>query len=725
MHVTAGARMLEHFFTPSSVAVIGASTNPDKVGHQVLANLLEGGFQGRLYPVNPRAKEILGLRVYPEVTAIEEPVDLAVVVVPAGAVLEVVEQCGEKGIDSAIIISAGFKEAGAEGVERERQLAELARRCGVRIVGPNCLGIIATAGRKGGSPLNASFAPGMPHHGNIALMSQSGALATALIDWSLQQNIGFSKFVSFGNGVDVGVVDLLRAWEDDADTSVIVAYVEGLPDGPEFMQVAKRVARKKPVIIIKSGSTQAGARAVSSHTGSLAGSEQAYTAAFLQSGVIRAHSVEELFDFAVAFAYQGPPKGRQVAVVTNAGGPGIMATDALERAGLHLAAISPETVEGLRGGLPPASNLYNPIDVLGDADAQRYQFAAKLALEDQNVDAMLALLTPQAVTEPKETAEGLAAVAGASQKPVLAAFMGGEAMAEAKRVLAANRVPNYPYPERAAAALSAMADYQQWLQEPEDEIRTIQVDSEAVEAVFAAAREEGRVNLGETEAREVLRAYGFKFPRNKLARTPEEAARAAEEIGFPVVMKIVSPEIMHKSDIGGVRLGIQDPQQAQDVFELMMLRARRFMPDAQLQGVSVQEMVRGGREVIIGTSRDPQFGPVVMFGLGGIYVEVLKDVSFRVAPFGERHARKMIEEIRSAGLLWGARGEQPSDIDAIVESLLAVSQLVTEYPDIVELDINPLKVAEAGAGAVAVDARITITETPPGDPKAPGRPGDG
>ncbi len=713
--------MLEHFFTPSSVAVIGASTNPEKVGHQVLANLLQGGFKGRLYPVNPRAEEILGLRVYPELTAIEEPVDLAVIVVPAVAVLGVVEQCAEKGIDSAIIISAGFKEAGPEGIERERRLAELARNRGVRIVGPNCLGIISTVAEKSGSALNASFAPGMPHYGNIALMSQSGALATALIDWSLQQNIGFSKFVSFGNGVDVGVVDLLRAWEEDEDTSVIVAYVEGLPDGPEFMRVAKRVSRKKPVIIIKSGSTQAGARAISSHTGSLAGSEQAYTAAFLQSGVIRAHSVEELFDFAVAFAYQGPPRGRQVAVVTNAGGPGIMATDALERAGLRLATISQETVERLREGLPPASNFYNPIDALGDADAERYRFAAEMALKDENVDAMLALLTPQSVTEPKQTAENLAAVAAATDKPVLASFMGGEAMAEAQRVLGANRVPNYPYPERAAAALSAMADYQQWLQEPEDEIRTIQVDGAVVEAVFAAARREGRVNLGETESREVLSAYGFKFPRNELARTPEEAAEIAQKIGFPVVMKIVSPDILHKSDIGGVRLGIQDAQQAQDVFELLMLRAKRFMPDADLQGVSVQQMVKGGREVIIGTSRDPQFGPVVMFGLGGIYVEVLKDVSFRVAPFGERHARKMIEEIRSAGLLWGARGEQPSDIDAIVDSLLAVSQLVTEHPDIVELDINPLKVAEAGGGAVAVDARITITETPPEDERARGR----
>jgi len=709
-----GIAALQHFFTPSSVAVVGASTKPGKVGYRVLESLVRGagGAAGsapscnrRIYPVNPHAPEILGLRCYPTVLAIEEPVDLAVVVVPAPAVLEVVKQCGDKGIDSAIVISAGFKESGPEGVERERQLADQARAQGTRVVGPNCLGIIATS-----SGLNASFAPVFPNRGNIALMSQSGALATAVIDWSVQHNIGFSKFVSFGNGVDVGVVDLLRAWEDDPETSVIVAYVEGLPNGPEFMEVTRQVSYKKPVIMVKSGSTQAGARAVSSHTGSLAGSEQAYTAAFLQSGVIRAHSVEELFDFAVAFAYQGPPKGRQVAVLTNAGGPGIMATDALERAGLRLASIDPATVAQLRGCLPEASNFYNPIDVLGDADAERYNSAADAVLRDPDVQAVVALLTPQAVTEPKQTAEGLAQLATASDKPVLASFMGGEAMREAIEILTANRVPNYPYPERAVEALAAMASYREWLEEPQDEIPRLSTDIAAVEAVFARARGEGRVNLGEMEAQEVLRAYGFNTPASKLARTAEEAAQFGEAIGFPVVMKIVSPDILHKSDIGGVRVGVQDAQQAQDTFELMMLRARRFMPNADLRGVSVQELVRGGKEVIIGSSRDPQFGPLVMFGLGGIYVEVLKDVSFRVAPFGPRQARKMIEEIRSAALLWGTRGERPSDIDAIVTCLLAVSQLVSDHPDIVELDINPLKVGEPGAGAVAVDARITIQE---------------
>jgi acetyltransferase len=687
------------------VAVIGASSKPGKVGYNLLRNLISAGFQGAVYPVNPHAPEILGLRCHAAVTAIQEPVDLAVVVVPAAAVLEVMEGCGDKGIGAAIVISAGFKESGAEGVERERKLAELARRRGIRVVGPNCLGIIDTT-----SGLNASFAPGFPRKGGIALMSQSGALATAIIDWSLQQKIGFSKFVSFGNGVDVGVVDLLHAWEDDAETKVIVAYVEGLPNGPEFMEVARKVSAKKPVIVVKSGSTQAGARAVSSHTGSLAGSEQAYQAAFLQCGVVRARSVEELFDLAIAFAYQGPPQGPRVAIITNAGGPGIMATDAVERAGLQLAGIDPATVETLRTRLPAASNFYDPVDVLGDADAERYNFAAGAVLKDPGVDAAVALLTPQAVTEPAETAKGLGELAGATKKPVLACFMGGEAMTEAVGILGEHQVPNYPYPERAVQTLREMLGYHQWREEPPDEMVAFPADLESVRRTFAQVRQERRVNLGEAEAREVLRAYGFRIPNSKLARTPEEAAACAEGIGFPVVMKISSPDILHKSDIGGVRLGIADRQQAMDMFELMMLRARRFMPRADLRGVLVQETVPGGREVILGSTRDPQFGPLVMFGLGGIYVEVLRDVSFRIAPFGRRQAGRMIEEIRAAALLRGVRGEPASDVAAIAECLLKVSQMVTDFPEMVELDINPLKVGEPGAGAVAVDARITITE---------------
>ena len=696
---------LTHFFAPASVAVIGASTRPGKVGHDILRNVLSSGFRGGVYPVNPGAEEILGRRCYPTVLDIEGPVDLAVVVVPAPAVLEVMEQCGRKGIDSAVIISAGFKESGPEGVEREKQLAALAREHGIRVVGPNCLGLFATD-----TGLNATFSPAFPRRGHLALMSQSGALATAIIDWSVQQGIGYSKFVSFGNGVDVGVVDLLRAWQEDPETKVIIGYIEGLPDGPEFIEVARAVSRRKPVIVVKSGGTQAGARAVSSHTGSLAGSEQAYNAAFLQCGVIRAESVEELFDLAVAFAYQELPRSRRVAVITNAGGPGIMATDAIEREQLVLAGISPATVERLRTKLPPASNFYNPIDALGDASAERYAFAAETVLQDENVDGAIAVLTPQAMTEPQETAEGLVAAASAAGKPVLACFMGGATMEEAIAYLGRHRLPNYPYPERAVRALAEMARYREWREEPEDELVRFPADQEAVRPIFEVAQREGRVNLGEMEARQVLTAYGIPVPESHVAQSAEEAAELAERIGFPVVMKIVSPDILHKSDIGGVRVGIHSRQEAMDTYELMMLRVHRYAPQAELRGVSVQEMVQRGREVILGSTRDPQFGPLVMFGLGGIYVEVLRDVSFRVAPFGERHARRMVGEIRAARLLQGVRGEPPCDLDAIVRALLILSQLVTDFPQIVEMDINPLKVAEPGGPTIAVDSRITIAE---------------
>ena len=696
---------LKQFFEPTSVAIIGASTKPGKVGHALLRNMISFGFKGSIYPVNPHASEILGLKCYRSVTEIEGEVDLAVIVVPAPAVVPVTEECGEKGINSVIVISAGFKESGPEGVARERKLAETAKRLGIRVVGPNCLGVMATA-----NGLNASFAPGFPPRGTVSLMSQSGALATAIIDWSIQQGIGYSKFVSFGNGVDVGVVDLLRAWEDDPETKVIVAYIEGLPNGPEFMDIARQVCEKKPVIVVKSGGTQAGARAVSSHTGSLAGSEEAYDAAFLQCGVTRAHSVEELFDLGIAFAYQDLPEGRRVGIVTNAGGPGIMATDAVERAGLQLAGMDPSTVTKLRGRLPEASNFYNPIDVLGDADAERYTFGAETLLADPNVDAVVAVLTPQAMTRPKEIAEGLARVSAKSKKPVLACFMGGDAMADAVDVFNEKKIPTYPYPERAVQALNGMARYREWRAEPPDQLARFRADEEAIRGVFEKARREGRVNLGEVEAREVLQAYGIAVPKSFVAESAEEAGRHADELGFPVVMKIISPDILHKSDIGGVRVGLRDRQEVIDAYELMMLRVQRYAPRAMLRGAFVQELVSGSREVILGSTRDPQFGPVVMFGLGGIYVEILKDVSFRVAPFGKQHARRMIEEIRSAPLLRGARGERPCDIEAIVDCLLVVSQMVTDFPEIVEMDINPLKVGEPGAGAVAVDARITIAE---------------
>lgn len=485
--------------------------------------------------------------------------------------------------------------------------------------------------------------------------------------------------------------------------------MEGLPDGQRFMKVARRVTKKTPVIAVKSGKTAAGSRAVSSHTGSLAGSEKAYDAAFKQSGVLRANSVEELFDYSVAFAFQPLLKGENIAVVTNAGGPGIMATDALESSGLHLAALDKATIELLRGKLPAAANIYNPIDVLGDALSDRYALAIDAALQDPNVNGVLVVLTPQVRTEIEKTAQIAGEIAAKYDKPVFGVFMGEAKVRAGAKVLNAHGVPNYSFPERAVGALRAMLEHYRWLQRPELQVKTFDVDKAKVRELFDRAKAENRLALGDAEARDIMSAYGIRIPRSDLAKTPAEAVEMARSIGYPVVMKIASPDILHKSDIGGVRVNVRDDDQVRDTFDILVYRAQRFMPDAQIWGVLVQEMVSKGHEVIIGVNRDPQFGPLLMFGLGGIYVEVLKDVTFRVPPISEQEAREMISEIRSYQLLRGVRGQKPSDLDAITDCLLRVAQLVTDFPEIAEMDINPLMVNEAGQGAVAVDMRFILS----------------
>lgn len=690
-------------FSPRSVAVIGASRREGKLGHSVLKNLVQYGYQGPIYPVNPNADDILGLQCYARVNDIPHEVDLAVIVVPSRYVPEVVADCAAKGVKAAIVISAGFREVGPEGAKLEREVVEIARESGMRLLGPNSLGLIDTA-----SSLNATFAASMAKRGEIAFMSQSGALCTSILDWAGPAGVGFSKFVSLGNKADLDEVDMLEAWREDEHSRVILAYLEGIADGRRFMDVAKGLTKEKPLIIVKSGTTSAGSRAVSSHTGSLAGSEAAYDAAFKQCGVIRARSVEGLFDYSVAFAYQPLPQGERVAIITNAGGPGIMAADACESEGLALAALTAETIEHLRSHLPPAASLYNPIDVLGDALADRYRLALEAALRDPNVDAILVLLTPQAMTQIEETASSLVEASRRSAKPILACFMGGEMVASGAEILNQGQVPNYQYPERAVRALAAMRDHRQWQEQEVELPLAFTVDRAQAEAAIEKARAAGRLRLGEMEACQVISAYGLSLPKAALARSAEEAVASAEGIGYPVVMKVVSPEILHKSDIGGVRVGIQSASEVRDAFDLITYRATKYMPGADIWGILVQEMARQTREVIIGVTKDPQFGHLIMFGLGGIYVEALKDVTFRVAPLTPGEARAMIAEIRSYPLLSGVRGERPADIDSIVDCLLRVSQLVTDLPEIVELDINPLMVGEAGQGALVVDCRMVI-----------------
>jgi acetyl coenzyme A synthetase (ADP forming)-like protein len=695
--------MLETFFNPQSVAVVGASRDPEKLGYSVLANLKEGGYPGHLYPVNPKADEILGLKAYPSVLDIPDPVDLAVIVIPYRFVPAALEQCGQKEIPAVVVISAGFREAGREGLEREMELIETARKYNVRLIGPNCLGVIDT-----GTPLNATFAAGMPPGGPMAFMSQSGALGTAVLDMAMAGRIGFSKFASLGNKADVSEIDLLEAWGDDPDSRVILIYVEGLPDGQKFIQVAREVTRHRPVVAIKSGVTASGSRAVSSHTGSLAGSEAAYKAAFRQAGVIRASSMEALFDYARAFAYQPLLKGDRIGIVTNAGGPGILATDALEHAGMRIARLSPETTEALTDYLPGAASVANPVDVLGDALGDRYERAIRLVLDDPNVDGLIVIVTPQAMTEIEQTAHAVGRMAQGADKPVLGCFMGEARIEAGVDVLWQYGVPNYPFPERAAAALAAMRDYRRERERPIFELEACEVCRPPVRELFDRVRSEGRVSIGDLEAWTVLDAYGFTIPKSRLAKTPEEAVEIAEEIGYPVVIKVASPDILHKTDVGGVRVNLGSADDVRDAFDLIMYRAGRYMPDARIWGCQVQQMVPGGREVLLGMSRDPQFGPLVAFGLGGIYVEALKDVAFRVAPFSRQEADEMIREIRSYRLLEGVRGEPPADHEAMVDALLRISQLVTDFPEIVELDINPLMVFEEGRGAMAIDMRLVL-----------------
>ncbi|MBN1423976.1 acetate--CoA ligase [Candidatus Fermentibacteria bacterium] len=697
--------MLDALFSPQAVAVVGASTDPTKLGHMVLDNIIKYGYQGEVHPINPKADEILGRTCYATVKDVPGPVDLAVIVVPNKFVAGVMNDCGEKGVGAAIVITAGFREAGPEGREMEQAVIEIARKYDIRVVGPNCLGVIDTH-----SALNASFAARMPDEGKISFMSQSGALCTGILDWAALNGLGFSSFVSLGNKGDLNETDFLEVWRDDPNTSVVMAYLEGVVDGDAFMEAARRLTKVKPFICVKSGTTSAGSRAVSSHTGTLAGSDSAYDAAFKQAGILRARSVSELFAYSTALAYQPLPKGRRVAIITNAGGPGIMATDACEKGGLQLATLSQETVDYLYEVLPPAANHYNPIDVLGDALSDRYEQALEAALKDPGVDAIIFLLTPQAMTEIANTAKAIVRISKNHDKPVLACFMGGKDIAAGNKILGAGHIPFYDFPEDAADALRAMVQQQEWISTEHEEPVNMAADRERAAMALLAAQKAGRLKLNEMEARQIVAAYGLPLPQSQLAFSGDQAAQFAAEIGYPVVMKIISPDILHKSDMGGVVVGIKDEKEARQAYQDILLRARRYMPDADIWGVAVQEMVAKGKEIILGVTKDPTFGHMVMFGLGGIYVEVLKDVQFAIAPITPPQAREMITSLRSYPLLAGVRGEPPSDMEAMVECLLRVSQMVTDLPQIVELDINPLFVYEKGQGVMAVDARIVISE---------------
>lgn len=696
--------MLDNFFNPKSVAVIGASKDQRKVGFSVLQNLKDYGYSGGIYPVNPTADSIIGLKCFDKVSSIPGHPDLAVIAVPRELVMDVIKDCGIKGVRAAIVITSGFKETGEDGQILESRLLELAKSYDMRILGPNCLGLINT-----GNGLNASFAPSMPLRGSIAFFSQSGALCTAILDWSLSRGVGFSKFISLGNKSDVDELDMMEYLSNDPETRVILGYIEGVRAGRKFMEKAWDTVRKTPLIIAKSGGTAAGARAASSHTGTLAGSERAWEAVFKQTGILRADTIEQLFNYALAFANNPIPSGPGLAIVTNAGGPGIIAADACERSLARMADLTPATVSRLRESLPPSAGFFNPVDVIGDARADRYAAALETVLGDPNVNGVLVVLTPQAMTDVEGTATAVADIRRRISKPVLAAFMGGERIIKGVDILRNEKVSVYPYPEDGVKSFEALVRYRAARDRSKPVTKTFEADKDRVRQTVDKANALGKKELGESEAREVIESYGFRIPANFLAITSKEAAARARQIGYPVVMKIASPDILHKTDVGGVRVGINSDREAEAAFLEITSNAKRLMPRAMVLGCMVQELVTGGREVILGMSKDPQFGPLVMFGMGGIYVEALGDVSFRIAPIGESDAQEMMQEIKMYSILKGLRGEKPSDISAIRESILRLSQLVCDFPEIVEMDINPLLVKDEGGGAVAIDSRITLT----------------
>ncbi len=701
---------LQAVFAPRGVAVIGASRRAGSVGRAVFANVLQHGYSDVVYPVNLKAASIMSVKAYPSVLAIPDPVDLAVVVVPRESVPGVLKECGEKAIKAAIVITAGFKELGAAGAAHEEAVLEATRNSGLRLLGPNCLGIINTDPRVS---LNASFARLTPLPGNIALISQSGAVGVAALEYARGEQIGLSKFVSVGNKADLNENDFLAYLGDDPLTDVILLYLEDLTDPKRFFRLAQeitsRASGRKPLLAIKSGRTAAGARAASSHTGALAGSDAAYDALFAQCGVLRVESLEELFDYAAAFATQPLPRGNRVAIVTNAGGLGIVTTDAAVRYGLSLAVFQEATLHRLEEGLPAAASRHNPVDLLGDAGPERYALALESVLADDGVDGAIVLSTPQLMTDLAAIAATVAENAPRHGKPVLVCQMALGEIGETLDIWTRARLPHYHFPEEAARSMAAMARYALSTEGPGYEVRSFpDVDRQAVAALLLRAREEKRRFLLEPEAQQILAAYGFPTLPSRWVPSAADAVPAAEALGYPVVLKIVSPDIVHKVDVGGVRLNLTGPEEVRQAGDEILAAVQAAQPQARGAGILVQKMAPPGRETILGMSRDPHFGPLLMLGLGGTYVEIFQDVIFRLAPISEQWARRMIRDLKGFQILTGYRGEPPADLDALAEALERLSQLVLDFPEIQELDVNPFLVFAAGQGAAVLDARLFV-----------------
>ena len=697
---------LNFLFNPEQVAVIGASASPEKIGYVIVENMIKSGYGQKIYPINPTAEEILGLPCFKNIASVESMVELAVIAVPAQLCPRVLRECGQAGVKGAIIITAGFKEVGGEGLKLERELQEIGQHYNMRLVGPNCVGLMDTH-----APLNASFAAGFPEKGNISFISQSGAMVISILDWSFQAGLGFSRFISLGNKADLSEIDFIESCTADPQTKVILVYAEDITDGEKFVRVCTEASKSKPIVILKSGTSTAGAQAASSHTGALAGSNEAYDTAFRQSGVLRADNIRALFDLARAFSTQPLPRGNRVAVITNSGGPAIIATDSIERAGLKMARLGKDTLEQLRENLPAESNIYNPIDVLGDARVDRFRFALEKAFEDEGVDNVIVILSPTAVAEPENTAHSVMEVSkNYPHKPVFAVYMGGKTLARGKELLVESSIPTFTFPESAVTALQGMVRYANFTRAGalETPLPPPLVNRDIVKATFYDVLKDRRVLLLSHESSKVMAAYGIPVNHTYLATSPEEACQISRKIGFPVVLKVSSPRIAHKTDVGGVELGLHNQHEVENAYHRIMERVNRYLPDAPIYGIEVQKLVDDGIEVIIGMSRDIQFGPMIAFGLGGIYVNLLKDISFRLASAldNRRAIEEMIAETKAFTLLKGYRGQKPADLEALIDAIYRTSRLVLDFQEITELDINPLRVYSKQA--VSVDVKMTI-----------------
>ena len=692
---------------PESVAVIGASKTPGKIGYAVIENIKSSGFKGEIYPINPKEQEIAGYKAYPTVRDVGKPIDVAVLCVPAAAVLPVAEDCGQAGVKHLIVITAGFKEVGKEGRELENKLVETARRYGMRIVGPNCLGVMDTH-----TPFNATFAKNFALKGNIAFISQSGALCVAILDWSLKRGLGFSQFISIGNKADLNEADFIENAAEDPNTKVICLYLEDVVNGPRFIEAAKKATKKVPVIVLKAGVSAAGAKAASSHTGALAGSNAAYDAAFRHAGVLRASTMTELFDLAIAFTTQPIPKGRKVVIVTNSGGPGIVTSDAVELSGLEMSRFTPETLAELKEKLPPTANIHNPVDVVGDAHHDRYKIALDTVVKDPNVDAVTVLLSPTAVLDIQKAAEVTVEASKANpDKAFVASFIGGAAVEAGVNYLNANGIPTYPFPEPAVATLRGMVRFGELRRalEDGDEWVFTDVDREQVKSIFEKVKKDGRNLLLGPEAASVAEAYKIPAAPSRLATTADEAQKFAEDMGYPVVLKIASPDIMHKTDVGGVKVGLKSSEEVRAAFESIMENSKKAVKDARIYGIEVQKMMPKGDELIIGMVKDPTFGPMIAFGSGGILVNLLKDAAFRLASgITRKEIMEMISETKAYTILKGFRGQEPDDIPALAEAIARVAQLCRDFPEIVELDINPVFAYPKGLSALDVKVKLAM-----------------